>query len=567
MQTNRKNIILAIGILVAGIFLGWLFFGGSEAAQDEHDHTAGAEAEVWTCSMHPQIRQPEPGQCPICGMDLIPLSEDEGGLDSDMFQMSEDAMKLANVRTMTVGGGETAKELRLNGKVVVDERNDYTQTVHIPGRIEKLMVNFTGEKVERGQTLAMIYSPQLVTAQAELLQAQEIKESQPELFRAAKQKLRNWKISDPQIEKMLAEGEPIERFPIRSDVSGVVTELMAEPGDHLEQGMPIYQIANLDKLWIQFDLYESDLNWVEEGSKVEYTVKSLPGKSFEGEISFVDPLLNDNTRVATARIEVPNKDRKLKPGMFVSGVVENQLDSPSEERIVIPESAVLWTGERSVVYVKTDMEKGAGFELREVNLGPALADSYVVESGLKPGEQIVVNGTFTVDAAVQLAGKPSMMNPNMGQEEVDISEEDRSALQPLFSNYMELKDALVNDDLDKAKAEGKELQQAIDGLQVSALSEEVEALLKINAPKLQSVTQRLVNAGSIAAVRNEFIALSNTMINLAVSTRPMEGMYIQHCPMANNNQGADWLSMSSEVRNPYYGEAMLTCGEVTKSLN
>ncbi|MCP9199688.1 efflux RND transporter periplasmic adaptor subunit [Gramella sp. GC03-9] len=566
MQTNRKNIFLAIGILVAGIFLGWLFFGGNGAGQDEHEHAANTEAEVWTCSMHPQIRQPEPGQCPICGMDLIPLSEDEGGLDSDMFQMSEDAMKLANVRTMTVGGGESARELRLNGKVVVDERNDYTQTVHIPGRIEKLMVNFTGEKVERGQTLAMIYSPQLVTAQAELLQAQEIKESQPELFQAAKQKLRNWKISEAQIERMLAEGEPIERFPIRSDVSGVVTELMAEPGDHLEQGMPIYQIANLDKLWIQFDLYESDLNWVEEGSTVEYTVKSLPGKTFEGEISFVDPLLNDNTRVATARIEVPNKDRKLKPGMFVSGVVENQLDSSVEDRIVIPESAVLWTGERSVVYVKTDMDKGAGFEMREIILGPALADSHVVESGLKQGEQIVVNGTFTVDAAVQLAGKPSMMNPNIGEEKVDVSEEDRSALQPLFSDYFELKNALVNDDLETAKASARQFQQTIDQLQVSAMSDEVGSLLKIHFPKLQSVTDRLVNAANIDAVRNEFIGLSNTMINLAVSTRPMEGMYIQHCPMANSNQGADWLSMSSEIRNPYYGASMLGCGEVTDQL-
>lgn len=566
MKTNRKNIFLAIGVLVLGIFLGWLFFGGNETAGDEHDHSAVSEAEIWTCSMHPQIRQPEPGQCPICGMDLIPLAEDEGGLDSDMFRMSEDAMKLANISTMTVGGGQMAKEMRLNGKVVVDERNDYTQTVHIPGRIEKLMVNFTGEKVDRGQSLATIYSPQLVTAQAELLQAQEIKESQPELFAAAKQKLRNWKISDAQIDRMLAEGEPIQRFSIRADVSGVVTELMAEPGDHLEQGMPIYQIANLDQLWIQFDLYESDLNWVEEGSIVEYTVKSIPGKTFEGKISFVDPLLNDNTRVATARIEVSNKDGKLKPGMFVSGVVENQMESTGEDRIVIPESAVLWTGERSVVYVKTEMDKGAGFEMREVNLGPALADSYIIESGLKPGEEIVVNGTFTVDAAVQLAGKPSMMNPNIGNEGLEVSEEEKSVLQPLFSNYLELKDALVNDDFQKAKSEGKELQQAIDQVQVAALSDEVKAVLKINIPKLQSVTDRLVNAASIDAARKEFISLSNTMIDLAQSTKPMDEMYIQHCPMANSNQGADWLSLSTEVKNPYYGASMLSCGEVTDKI-
>ncbi|MFV8226912.1 efflux RND transporter periplasmic adaptor subunit, partial [Christiangramia aquimixticola] len=210
-------------------------------------------------------------------------------LDADMFKLSENAMKLANISTMTVGTGEASKELRLNGKVEVDERSSYTQATHIPGRIEQLRVNFTGEKVSRGQSLATIYSPELVTAQEELLQAQDIKESQPELFAAAKQKLRNWKISDAQIDRMLTRGEPIERFPITADVSGVVTELMAEQGDYLERGMPIYQIANLDKLWILFDLYETDLNWVKEGSMVEYTVQSIPGKTFEGKIDFIDP--------------------------------------------------------------------------------------------------------------------------------------------------------------------------------------------------------------------------------------------------------------------------------------
>jgi len=324
--------------------------------------------------------------------------------------MSENAMKLANVETMLVGAGETSKEIRLSGKVEVDERNTYTQSTHIPGRIEQLRVNFTGEKVNRGQVLASVYSPDLVTAQEELLQAAQIRESQPELFEAAKQKLRNWKISEAQINNMLSRGEAIERFPITADVGGVVTELMAEQGDYLERGMPIYKIANLDKLWVLFDVYESNMSWIEEGSKIKYSIQSLPGETFEGKVDFIDPLLNNNTRVATARVEIDNENRRIKPGMFATGIIENNLNAENEE-IVIPQSAVLWTGKRSVVYVKEDVESGAGFKHREVVLGSSLGDSYIVEEGLNKGEEIVVNGTFTVDAAVQLAGKTIMINP------------------------------------------------------------------------------------------------------------------------------------------------------------
>ncbi len=157
-----NNIWKAAGILILGLLFGYLLFGGGNDAEEaeEHDHSEMSENQTWTCSMHPSVRQNEPGDCPICGMDLIPVSEDENELDSDMFVMSENALKLANVETMLVGAGETSKEIRLNGKVEVDERNTYTQSTHIPGRIEQLRVNFTGEKVNRGQVLASVYSPE-----------------------------------------------------------------------------------------------------------------------------------------------------------------------------------------------------------------------------------------------------------------------------------------------------------------------------------------------------------------------------------------------------------------------
>ncbi|MBZ9632145.1 efflux RND transporter periplasmic adaptor subunit [Salegentibacter sp. LM13S] len=567
---KRTNYIWkAAGILILGVLLGYLFFGGGNDAEEaeEHDHSEMSEDQIWTCSMHPSVRQNEPGDCPICGMDLIPVSENENELDSDMFVMSENALKLANVETLIVGTNDASKEIRLNGKVEVDERNTYTQSTHIPGRIEQLSVNFTGEKVNRGQVLASVYSPELVTAQEELLQAAEIRESQPELFEAAKQKLRNWKIGENQINKMLSRGETIDRFPITADVGGVVTDLMAEQGDYLERGMPIYEIANLDKLWVLFDVYESNMSWIKEGSKIEYTIKSLPGETFEGEVNFVDPLLNSNTRVATARVEIDNEDRRIKPGMFATGIIENSLNVENE-KIVIPQSAVLWTGKRSVVYVKEDVESGAGFKYREVVLGASLGDSYVIEEGLNEGEEIVVNGTFTIDAAVQLAGRPSMMNPPEEGEsnlsEIKLSEAEKTELQEVFNSYLALKNTLVEDDFEGAKKQLIGLEKAIEAVDNSVISNSAADAMENYKNRLQSELPALKASEDISALRTGFIDLSAEMIRMAKSFKPFnEQIYIQHCPMANNDKGADWLSLSEEIRNPYYGSAMLNCGEVT----
>lgn len=217
MNAKYKNITKIGGILVLGFLIGWLIFGGNNAAQlieDGHEHTEAEENQIWTCSMHPQIRQNGPGDCPICGMELIPAVNAGGESDNPgTFQMSENAMKLANVSTMRVGKSAAARTLRLNGKVELNETNTVTQASHIPGRIESLNVNFTGEQVRRGQSLATIYSPELVTAQEELLQAAGIRESQPELFEAAKEKLRNWRIGENQINQILNSGRPLERFP------------------------------------------------------------------------------------------------------------------------------------------------------------------------------------------------------------------------------------------------------------------------------------------------------------------------------------------------------------------
>lgn len=587
MRSKNKNIVIIAGSILLGLLLGWIFFAGGNGAEAEHVHVDTEEGEtIWTCSMHPQIRQTEPGDCPICGMDLIPLENEEIEGDVLGVRMSENALRLANVQTTRVGGQDQTKEIRLNGRVAVDERRVSAQTSHIPGRIENLLVNFTGETVSRGQPLARVYSPQLVTAQEELLQAYAMRSSQPELYEAARQKLRNWRIGENQINRIIESGEASDRFTITADAGGVVTEKLVNVGDYVERGAPIYQIADLSKVWVLFDVYENNMSWIQEGSKVEFTIASIPGETFTGTVQFIDPTLGDNTRVSTARVEVDNPNGSLKPGMFATGLVENPLEGTSFE-IAVPKSAVLWTGRRSVVYVLEEADGRPFFMLRQVVLGPSLGDSYVINEGLEMGEEVVVNGAFTIDAAAQLAGKPSMMSPEMepevntteredirmflqhntGQFEDELPGEVQEQLREVLNIYLDLKAALVESNPDRSRSVAKRLYGEVQGVSAESFSGEAAEFLERRQQQLENAVDRFGSSGDLQEQREAFVDLSEEMVKITAAFGLREEIvYVDYCPMANSDRGAFWLSEIEEIRNPYYGEAMLTCGEIVAEI-
>ncbi|MDR9373907.1 MAG: efflux RND transporter periplasmic adaptor subunit, partial [Schleiferiaceae bacterium] len=399
---NKKTLLMLAAALALGVLLGWGLFSNASPEAEVASQKAVRET-TFTCSMHPQIRQKEPGDCPICGMELIPVAQAPGHQkDSLAVAMSPTAQKLAQVQTITVGTTEPVKNISLTGKVQADARRVYSQTTHFPGRIEKLTVSFKGERVKEGQVLAYVYAPELIRAQEELLEAQKVQESQPALFRSALGKLQNWKLSEAQVQRVLNAKKPIKKFPIRADVNGYVLEKNVHQGDYLGQGDKLYTIADLSKVWLMFDVHESDLSWVAEGDTVHFKLAGLPGEQFKGSISQVDPVINPQTRVAGARVELPNPQGRLRPEMLARGTLRATLDEKGEA-LVIPESAVLWTGERSVVYVKSKASQGS-YAMREVRLGTSLNPGFVVQEGLRSGEEIVVHGTFSVDAAAQLAG-------------------------------------------------------------------------------------------------------------------------------------------------------------------
>lgn len=428
-----KKYIIYIGILALGFLLGSLFFDTNSSSKEKHQHeTSATQMQQWTCAMHPQILQPEAGDCPICGMDLIPTETSAAGLTANEFKMTSNAMALANIETSIVGENNNQNEaLILSGKIKENEKTNTILTTHFGGRIEKLFVNVTGEKVIKGQQLALMYSPELVTAQKELLTALETKNSNSSLYNAVRNKLKLWKLSEKQINQIESSKKVIMNFPIYSNLNGVVTMKMVDEGNYVTKGEGLFMISNLSTVWADFDAYEKQLSSIKEGDKVIITTNANPNKEIKGVVSFINPVLNTATRTVIVRVELNNRNGELKPGMFVQGTLLTTISTNQKGNLIsIPKTAVLWTGKRSVVYVKKQGVEPI-FEFRDVTLGNEFGNSYEILEGLNSSEEIVTNGTFTVDAAAQLQGKKSMMNPQGGK--VNTGHENHSTMKSEIS--------------------------------------------------------------------------------------------------------------------------------------
>ena len=594
---------VVIGVtLIIGLFLGWAFFGGNgssdtvETTTEEHAHEAGT---LWTCSMHPQIKMEVAGSCPLCGMDLIPMKLDEGSadIDSDAVVLSASAMRIAEVETTLIKKSAPYKEVVLPGLVKADERRISELTAHFPGRIEKLYVNFTGQKVRKGQTLATIFSPELVTAQKELFEAIKYKDSNPQFHKAARNKLKLWLFTDNQIDAIEESGEVQFYFKILSPATGTVTKRNISQGDHVMEGMSMFQIVDLSHVWVELDAYESDIPWVKMGSKVNITLKSIPGKVFKSKITFIDPVLNANTRTTVVRTELDNKDGKLRPGMFAQASIQSML-SNKEDLLTVPKSAVLWTGKKAVVYIKEDHGDTYAFHYREITLGEDTGTHYVVADGLAEGEWVVTNGTFKIDAAAQLKGSPSMMNPRGGeqslgghagmdmsgggdkkaqkatqkgapkkQSSMEVDSKFKTQFSEVVTSYLALKNAFVATNAKEAVAKSKAVKAQMAKVDMGLLKGDAHLMWMDMMKPINSNVDKIIASSEVSSQRAAFVDLSDAMYS-TIKMFSITGLnvYYQFCPMANEGKGANWLSLSADIKNPYFGDDMLTCGETKETL-
>jgi len=625
---DRLPTLLAAG--VAALVLAALAFGvGRWTAPDEPSGGAAPAADeerLWTCSMHPQIQLPEPGPCPICGMDLIPLEGGGDDLGPRELRLTQGAAALADLETAPVRRRQVARELRLVGKVDYDEtRLDYI-TAWISGRLDRLFVDFTGTLVRKGDHLVEIYSPELISAQEELLQALEARrrldEGGSSLLRqtaratvdSTQAKLRNLGLEPAQIAAIESSGRPSDHVTIHAPKGGVIVHKHKNEGDYVQTGSRIYTIADLSQVWVKLDAYESDLPWIRYGQDVSFEADAWPGERFAGRIVFVDPVLTGDTRTVKVRLNVENPDRRLKPGMFVRAVVEAPLRAdgavvdpslagqhvcpmhwevireepgvcplcgmdlvPAEELhllpdptgpvarpLVVPASAVLWTGVRSLVYVRLPGPDPV-FQGREVVLGPRAGPWFVVRDGVEEGEEVVVAGAFKIDSALQIEARPSMMLPpdELGADRLAAPDAFLTGLEPLWTAYLDAQTALAGDDPGAARAALEALAAAAGDVDWSGLEGEAEAAWLRLRKELRDAASTAAAAGDVEAVRDAFVAVSDAALDLEEAFGHAEGtLRSAFCPMAADDEGAIWLQRGEEIVNPYMGARMLRCGSL-----
>ena len=598
-------------MLVAGIVLGAILFGGSadtgeEAAADAeqmqaHDHDNGDEA--WTCPMHPSVREDGPGDCPICGMELVPAGQVEDGDHADdefSMVMSESAVQLARIQTTEVRQDVPTREIDLPGRVKVDERNVTTVTSHFPGRIRDLKVDFTGAYIEEGQPMASIYSPELISAQRELLEAKRYEETSPEMVESARQKLRLWELSEREINRIEESGEVHTELEIDSPVSGYVLDRRVSHEEHVAEGTILYEVADLDRIWVMFEAYEEDLQWIQEGDEVSFRMRSNPGQNHTAQITYIDPVVDGKSRTARVRAEMNNPQGRLKPDMLVRGTVHSEMP----DGLMVPASAVLWTGPRSLVYVKDTDADVPRFEVREVELGPRAGDFYVIEEGVEAGEEVVFHGAFRLDSEMQLADRFSMMNREPGAGAVpahdhgghgdhedhsdhvehgegedehdfarppsyqdEVTDAFRAQLTEVVEAYLEVRDAFVASDEEAARAHLAGVDEALDAVDMMELEGDAHDAWMEDLEAMQSHLGHIDHAETIDELRAEFSTISQILAYSAEQFGIDGPLYRKFCPMAFDEDGAYWLSRDDEIQNPYLPETMLTCGEVIEQLD
>lgn len=558
-------------------------------AQTGHDHTsepAGQDSagatQYYTCGMHPWVILPQPGDCPICHMKLTPL-------DPAKFtgEVTIDPVVVQNigVRVEPVTEGPLVRTIRTVGSVDYDETRVRDVNTKIAGWIEALHVDFLGASVQRGQPLFEVYSPELFQAQEEYLLALRTQGAEGagqafDLVASARMKLELLDVTPEQIEALAVAGEPMRSVPVLSPHTGTVIAKHANEGMRIEPGMQVFRIADLSRVWVLVTLYESQLPFVSEGQKAVMSLPYIPGQEFEGRVVYIYPYVDVRTREVQVRLEFDNPTGLLKPGMFATVLLQSTL---KRQAVLVPQSAVLSTGTRSVAFVSLGQGR---FEPRNVQLGVETGDGQVeVLEGLRPGELVVTSGQFLLDSESRVReGLAKMIRGNLASEQA--SEAARAAAGELDSlpapvaagladalrAYFAIGDLLAADAVAGIAEPARTLAEALDRtIGVPIPSDEHFWHRHDEAAVVRGKAFELVSVSDLRQAREVFADLSVAFDKLIRATGVPPGLEIGaqslHCPMFREGQGgAIWLQPAGAVRNPYFGAVMLQCFDQRQTL-
>ncbi|BAM04414.1 efflux RND transporter periplasmic adaptor subunit [Phycisphaera mikurensis] len=560
--------LAAVTLVLVGVLAGPPLRVALASWQDAPEPAAeggGAKAQLWQSGMHPWIITTEPGNCPICGMKLEPI--DPAKLTGEIA-IDPVVVQNIGVRTAPVVRGPAVATLRTVGTVEVAEPNVHDVNLRVSGWIVDLFVDYEGAEVAAGDELFTLYSPQLYAAAEEFLLAAGGGSADDPLRGSARDRLLNLGLTESQVDALREAGTTERNMPVVSPATGTVTEKMVNEGMNVQPGMRVFRIVDLSTVWVQVTLYESQLSGVEVGQPATLTVASLPGETFEGELSFIDPTLDPRTRAVQARLVFENPGNRLKPGMFADVTLRNVL---AEEAVLAPREAVVKTGARELAFVA----KGGGrFDPREVETAGDVADGRVrIASGLEPGENVVTSGQFLLDSEASVRASLARMVGGEGGVRARVPRplgggsgeagnpqflEDvapgREETVPLAKAYLQLQTNLTRNEPAGAPAvaeAARSLAAASDGRTAELAAAVAESADRVPAD------------ADLATVRGSFEAISLAAVELFEAAPPagVGPLAVAHCPMVDK----DWLQAGAAIRNPY-DPSMLTCGTVLRTL-
>ncbi|AHM59423.1 efflux transporter, RND family, MFP subunit [Flammeovirgaceae bacterium 311] len=566
---------------ITSILILFLLLAGVACNEGGHEEHAGSQN--YTCPMHPQIVETKPGTCPICFMDLVPVSK--GGNNAGELMLSESQILLANIQTMAVQAGTSTNNTILTGRLVLDETQNELISSRAAGRVERLYIKESGQTVRKGQPLYELYSEELLTLKQEYLlaleQNRQLGAQQPRFasfLEAARKKLLLYGLTDAQIRQLVNSGNPEPTITFLAPASGVITEVAATEGQYVPEGGVLYRLGDLSTIWVEAELYPQEARDMRTGDPVQVEIQGFGRQPVAARVSFISPEFRQGSQVVVMRAQLPNPEASYLPGMQANVLVPRQSSA-----ISLPNDAVIRGQQGSHVWVQT----GEGtFQARAVELGEANFDSVAVRSGLAQGENVVISGAYLLysehvlkKGGEPVAGMPAAQAVELTQTPTDAFVEDnildysqqtpeafKQQLNTVVQAYLSLKNALVTGNPEASSGAAASLATALNETNDGFLKDEAGTFwLEKKAFLLQHIKQNQALA-DIEAKRENFIYISQPLIKVVESFGAPENLFVQFCPMANNDQGAYWLSSEPEIRNPYYGDAMLRCGEVVKEL-
>jgi RND family efflux transporter MFP subunit len=576
-MTTEKLIRHFIVVLA---MLGLAGLGGCQ----KQSRAADPNVDYYTCTMHPSVHSHDPNaKCPICSMDLVPVFK-KGVKDVAAPKAASGPMlgefSVPVERQQQIGVTYALAEkkplhhvIRSVGMVVPDKTRHWEFVARVEGYVQKLHVTSPGEPIEEGQPLLTIYSPELSTAERELVNlldardraaSAEGKASTERSLDAARRRLEQWNITAKQIAELEKTRKPSEFLTLNSPFKGVVEDVPVDQGRKVMIGDHLVDVADLSVVWVWAEFYEDELSMLAKGQKVRITAKSYPGQTFEGELSLINPFLAEIKRTAKVRVDIPNADFKLRPGMYVN----MELAMDMGEGLTIPVSAVMPTGSRTLVFV--DKSEGK-LEPRLVQLGKKYGDIYEVLDGLKDGERVVASANFLIDAESKVQGAvKSFEEPAMDKKDVKTVALPAEAAKPyeqLFAIYLAIQKGLTADDFSVIAKHAGPLREQIDAILAA----------NFNPPDMaDAYRQKLEGLKSAAGgrapanleeARIYFGQVSAPLIALTTQFTPplQRPLTVAHCPMWEKS-AADWIQAGEQIENPFMGSKMPGCGVVVKTL-